>query len=62
MLAERVKPWLRSLEGDTLVVSHGGVARVFLALLGGMAPHDAPTAPIEQGRVLVFEAGAARWV
>ena len=62
MLAERVKPWLSSLEGDTLVVSHGGVARVFLTLLGGMAPGDAPTAPIEQGRVLVFEAGAARWV
>ena len=62
MLAERVKPWLNSLAGDTLVVSHGGVARVFLSLLAGMAPCDAPAAPIEQGRVLVFEGAQARWV
>lgn len=62
MVAERVKPWLESLEGDTLVVSHGGVGRVFLTLLAGLAPCDAPAAEIVQGRVLVFEAGAARWV
>ena len=62
MVAKRVKPWLRSLEGDTLVVSHGGVGRVFLTLLAGLAPCDAPAAEIVQGRVLVFEAGAARWV
>lgn len=61
MVAERVKPWLKSLAGDTLVVSHGGVGRVFLSLLAGLAPCDAPAAEIVQGRVLVFEAGAARW-
>ena len=62
MLAERVKPWLASLDGDTLVVSHGGVARVFLVLLAGMSPCEAPAAPIEQGRVLVIEGGQASWV
>ena len=62
MLAERVKPWLASLDGDTLVVSHGGVARVFLVLLASMSPCEAPAAPIEQGRVLVIEGGQANWV
>ena len=37
MLALRIAPWLDELDGDTLVVSHGGVARVLLALIGGVA-------------------------
>ena len=62
LLAERVKPWLASLSGDTVVVSHGGVARVFLTLLADMPPDDSPDAEIAQGRVLVFDDGAARWL
>lgn len=62
MLAQRLKPWLRSLEGDTLVVSHGGVGRVLLSLLTGLDPRDAPNAEIVQGRVLILEDGAANWV
>ena len=61
MLAQRVRPWLQSLSGDTLVVSHGGVGRVLLTLLAGLDPGDAPTAEITQGRVLVFSNGEARW-
>jgi broad specificity phosphatase PhoE len=62
MLARRIAPWLAELEDDTLVVSHGGVARVLMALLGGLAEDRAPHADIWQGRVLVFEAGRFAWI
>ena len=61
LLAQRVRPWLQSLSGDTLVVSHGGVGRVLLSELSGVDPGDAPTAEITQGRVLVFDNGEAHW-
>ena len=41
MLADRVRPILGELRRDSLVVSHGGVARVLLVLLGGVPRHDA---------------------
>lgn len=62
MLALRVAPWLAELAGDTLVVSHGGVARVLLALIGGVAHDRAPRVDIWQGRLLVFDAGRFVWV
>ena len=62
LLTERVKPWLESLSGDTIAVSHGGVARVFLTLLAGMDPDVAPAAEIIQGRVLLFEGGTSTWL
>lgn len=62
MLADRLSPWLESLNDDILVVSHGGVARVLLHLVGGLSIASAPMADIHQGRVLVFEAGGAQWL
>ena len=62
MLAERLRPWAESLIGDTVAVSHGGVARALLALYAGMNRQEAVVAPIVQGRVLLFEAGVARWL
>ena len=62
MLAERVKPWLASLTSDTLVVSHGGVARVMMVLLGGMDSGDAPMAEIVQGRAILFGDGGFAWI
>jgi probable phosphoglycerate mutase len=61
-LAERVKPWLAELDGETFVVSHGGVARVLLALLARMPALQAASAPVWQGRALVFEQGSAEWI
>jgi broad specificity phosphatase PhoE len=55
----RIRPWLDEREGDALVVAHGGVARVLLALLAGMAPADAAEAEVWQGRALIFDKGAA---
>jgi broad specificity phosphatase PhoE len=62
MLAERVKPWLAGLDGETFLVAHGGVARTFFALLVGMPTVQAAAAPIWQGRALIFDKGAAEWV
>ena len=61
-LNDRLAPFLASLTGDSVIISHGGVARVLLARLGGMATADAPQAEIAQGRLIVFESGEYRWV
>jgi probable phosphoglycerate mutase len=62
MLAERVKPFLLGLTQETIVVSHGGVARVFLTLLSDLAPHTAANVDIWQGRFIVFDQGRFEWV
>jgi probable phosphoglycerate mutase len=62
MLVARVKPWLEARQGDCLVASHGGVARAFMAILADVPPSVAATANIWQGRALVFDKGAFRWV
>jgi probable phosphoglycerate mutase len=62
MLCARIRPWLETLEQDTIAVAHGGVARCLMHLVGGAAQERAPTLDIWQGRVLVFGRGAYRWV
>ena len=61
-VADRVRPWLRTLADNAVVVAHGGVARALLTLIAGLDPRRAPSADIWQGRVLVFEDGQASWV
>ncbi len=60
-VAARVRPLLEGLTRDTLVVSHGGVARAVLTLLSRVATHEAPHIDIWPGRILVFDGGAHRW-
>ena len=62
MLAERIKPWVESLSGDAFVVSHGGVARALMYLIGGLTPASAPVANIWQGRPIIFEDGQFNWL
>lgn len=61
-LTERVAPWTQSVETDTVVVSHGGVARALMRLLCDVPVEKASMADIWQGRVLVFEAGRYSWI
>ncbi len=61
-LAERLKPWLAAQTVPSVVVSHGGVARVLMAMIGGLPVARAPMADIWQGRVLVFAAGRFDWI
>ncbi|THD42827.1 MAG: histidine phosphatase family protein [Bradyrhizobium sp.] len=62
MLAERLLPWLEARRADCFVVSHGGVARALMTLIAGVAPLEAENAEIWQGRAIVFENGAFRWI
>ena len=61
MLAERVAPLVADLAHDTVLVSHGGVARVLLALLCNVSRRQAPVVDIWQGKVLVIKSGAYSW-
>jgi probable phosphoglycerate mutase len=61
MLAERVRPFLDELTRESVLVSHGGVGRVLLALLGHVTPDEAPRLDIWQGRVLVLQDGRYAW-
>jgi broad specificity phosphatase PhoE len=62
MLAVRLRPWLDSLSEHAFVISHGGVARVLMALIAGILPAKAVEAPIIQGRAILFENGSCRWI
>lgn len=60
-LENRLRPWLETVRAGGVVVAHGGVARVLLHLLAGVAARDAPDVEIVQGRVLWFRRGRAEW-
>ena len=62
MLAARLGPWLDGLKEHAFVISHGGVARVLMALIAGVPQARAVGAPIVQGRAIVFENGGYRWI
>jgi probable phosphoglycerate mutase len=62
MLADRLRPWLAARRADCFVVSHGGVARAFMALIGGVSPLAAENANIWQGRAIVLEGGKFEWI
>lgn len=62
MLAERVRPVLEGLTRETVLVSHGGVARAVLALVGEVSPGEAAMVDIWQGKILMVEPGKVSWV
>ena len=62
MLADRLRPWVATISEETVIVSHGGVARVLMQLIGGVERSKAPLSDIHQGRVLIFENGHCRWL
>ena len=61
MLAARLEPWLERVESDLVVVSHGGVARTLMQMIGGLASERAALADVWQGRVLVFHRYRFDW-
>jgi probable phosphoglycerate mutase len=61
-LRDRLVPWLADQESPAVVVSHGGVARALMAMIGGLSEERAPTADIWQGRVLVFSKDRFDWI
>ena len=62
MLAQRVRPLLEELTRETVIVSHGGVARAILALVGAVSPQKASLVEIWQGKILTVTGIRADWV
>jgi len=61
-LSERVAPWLRDIERDTVVAAHGGVMRVLRGLNLGLNPAAMFQLDVPQDKVLLIEAGRTRWL
>lgn len=61
LLSTRVGGWLKTVEHDTVLVSHGGVQRVLEGLLRGVAPADQPNLPVPQDKVFRYGDDGASW-
>ncbi|MGL5137242.1 MAG: histidine phosphatase family protein [Beijerinckiaceae bacterium] len=61
MLAARVRAFLPTVRRDTVLVSHGGVGRVLMHILGAAVPAKVVNEDIWQGRVLIFREGRYDW-
>lgn len=61
-LSHRIAGWLNDISEDTVIVGHGGVARVLLVLVCGFEPQAATVEDIWQGKVLVLSSSGAHWV
>ena len=61
MLAERVRPVLAEIERDTVLVSHGGVARALLTLACDLPSREAASLDSWQGKVRVIDGRRFPW-
>ncbi|RTM00399.1 histidine phosphatase family protein [Ancylobacter rudongensis] len=57
-LSTRVLAAIGELQGDSVVVTHGGVVRAMLHAFAGMPPAQAVELPVRQGAVYLIENGA----
>src|SRR5262249_17495310 len=57
-VALRMREWYDALDGDTVVVAHGGTARALIGVLGITPPAQAPSVEIGQGIVYRFTNGS----
>ena len=62
MLAKLNPPVLEELQRETVIVSHGGVARAILALVGAVPQQKASLVEIWQGKILTVTGNRADWV
>jgi broad specificity phosphatase PhoE len=57
-VALRMREWYDTLDGDTVVIAHGGTARALIVVLGIALPAEAPALEIGQGVVYRFADGS----
>jgi broad specificity phosphatase PhoE len=62
MLSDRIGRWLRTVETDTVAVSHGAVGRVVRGLMQNLPQAEVPLLPAPQDQVAVFRSGRCAWV
>jgi probable phosphoglycerate mutase len=61
-LMARAVPWFKSIERDTVVVSHGGVSRVLRGYILGLDLKSVPLLDVPQDRVLLLRHDAIDWL
>jgi broad specificity phosphatase PhoE len=57
-VAVRMREWYDALDGNTIVIAHGGTARALIVVLGIALPAEAPSIEIGQGVVYRFADGS----
>jgi broad specificity phosphatase PhoE len=57
-VAVRMREWYGSLDGNAVVIAHGGTARALIVVLGIAPPAEAPSIHISQGVVYRFANGS----
>ena len=57
-VASRMRDWYDALDGNTVVIAHGGTARALIGVLGIRPPAEAPSVDIGQGVVYRFANGS----
>ena len=62
ILAGRIRAFLSSLDGPTIITAHGGVLRSIYYLIGDMEPEEAATADVPQDKFLFVEGAKLRWI
>jgi broad specificity phosphatase PhoE len=57
-VALRMREWYDALDGNTVVIAHGGTARALIGILGIRPPAEAPSVDIGQGVVYRLDNGS----
>jgi broad specificity phosphatase PhoE len=57
-VALRMREWYDALDGNTVVIAHGGTARALIGVLGIRPPAEAPSVDIGQGVVYRLDNGS----
>ena len=60
-LSERVRPWIESLTGPSIVVAHGGILRVVRQFLETVPVAEAPLIEVPQDKVYCWNGTEATW-
>ncbi len=61
-LALRIGRWLGTVEGNSVVTSHGGVMRTLQGLVTGLSPAEILSIDAPQDRIMVLRRGTVDWI
>jgi broad specificity phosphatase PhoE len=61
-LMERITVWLKSIERDTVAITHGGVSRVARGAVLNLNTKDVPSLDVPQDKVLILRDRAMNWL
>ncbi|MBI1649249.1 histidine phosphatase family protein [Hyphomicrobium sulfonivorans] len=61
-LTQRAVGWLDGIDGDCVVVAHGGISRVLRGHLYALEPLAIPDLPVPQDRILILRRDGMEWI